>query len=375
MSEPDRVPIDEALDSPEKTVVVAAAPPTHKASASQIVTLILGVVALLYFGRPILLPIALAWALAMTLKPIVRWLGSKRVPRHLGAALVLGVVLAGVGFCFVEMGKPTVAWVQDAPEHVRQLRQRMQKIFSGVPKISQAFDAVASFGASEEAKDEEAPKTVAVKPDSHAGSVLSWTGTLLASIAETIVLLYLILATGDALPEKMVRVSQSYQEKRLIVDIVHELQRSISNYVFTVTLINLGAGLVAGLGFWAIGIPNPAMWGMAVAVLNFIPYMGPIAGIFCLGVVGILSFDTLTHGLMAAGWYLLIHAVESNFVTPILLGRRFTLNPVVIFVSLLFWTWLWGIPGAILSLPLLLSMKIVCERVPPMKPLAELLNR
>jgi predicted PurR-regulated permease PerM len=124
-----------------------------------------------------------------------------------------------------------------------------------------------------------------------------------------------------------------------------------------------------------MGVPNAAMWGILVAVLNFVPYFGPASGVILLAAVGLLTFDTLGKGLLPPLWYLLLHLLETNLITPVLLGRRFTLNPVVIFVSLIFWMWLWGVPGALLSVPILVSIKVVCDRVPAMSSISELLSR
>src|SRR5207248_6372733 len=121
-------------------------------------------------------------------------------------------------------------------------------------------------------------------------------------------------------------------------------------------------------------VPNAAMWGMLVAVFNFVPYFGPVAGILLLAAVGLLTFDTLWLALLPPAWYLLLHLLEANFITPVLLGRRFTLNPVIIFVSLIFWTMLWGVPGALLSVPILVSLKVICDRVPAMSHISELLT-
>ncbi|HWY29610.1 MAG TPA: AI-2E family transporter, partial [Candidatus Acidoferrum sp.] len=122
-------------------------------------------------------------------------------------------------------------------------------------------------------------------------------------------------------------------------------------------------------------VPNAAMWGILVAILNFVPYFGPVAGVILLAAVGLLTFDTLGTGLLPSAWYLVLHLLEANLITPVLLGRRFTLNPVVIFVSLIFWMWLWGVPGALLSVPILVSIKVVSDRVPAMSPVSELLSR
>ena len=135
----------------------------------------------------------------------------------------------------------------------------------------------------------------------------------------------------------------------------------------------VGLGMIVSGGLFFLGVPNPAMWGLLAAVLNFVPYFGPVAGIVLLSLVGLLSFETLWQGLLPPAWYLLLHLLEANLITPVVLGRRFTLNPVIIFVSLIFWTWLWGVPGALLSVPILVSVKVVCDRVPRLSSVSELL--
>jgi predicted PurR-regulated permease PerM len=193
-------------------------------------------------------------------------------------------------------------------------------------------------------------------------------------LGESLVLLYLLLASGDLFLQKLVRVMPTMSDKKRAVEISHEIQQQISNYLFSVSLINTGLGIIVGGGLYWLGVPNAAMWGVLIALLNFIPYFGPFAGISLLAVVGLLTFDTLWKGLLPPAWYLLLHLLEANFITPVLLGRRFTLNPVVIFVSLMFWTWLWGVPGALLSVPILVSIKVICERVPSMSHISELLT-
>src|SRR5258708_14813260 len=124
-----------------------------------------------------------------------------------------------------------------------------------------------------------------------------------------------------------------------------------------------------------MGLANAVMWGILVAVVNFVPYFGPGAGVIVLGTIGFLSFDTLWKGLLPPAWYLLLHLLETNLITPVLLGRRFTLNPVVIFVSLIFWTWLWGVPGALLSLPILVSIKVISDHLPALSSVSEVRSR
>jgi predicted PurR-regulated permease PerM len=163
-------------------------------------------------------------------------------------------------------------------------------------------------------------------------------------------------------------------DKKRAVDISHEIQQNISNYLFSVSLINTGLGVIASGGLYYLGIPNAGMWGMLVAVLNFVPYFGPVAGIILLAAIGLLTFEMPLQAVLPPAWYLLLHLLEANFITPILLGRRFTLNPVIIFVSLIFWTWLWGVPGALLSVPFLVSLKVICDHVPSLSHVSELLT-
>jgi len=348
-----------------------------KATPVQIVLLALGTIAFLYFARPVVLPIFLACVAGMTLKPLIRWLTCCRLPTSLSAAFVLCLLVAAIGIGFFQLGRPAMLWMNEAPQHMTDLRQRVQNLFPRLARLSQMAAAVDNLGATEEEKKEEQKKspTVAIKESRGPGSILNWTGTLLAGIGETLVLLYLLLASGDLFLQKLVHVMPTLRDKMRAVEISHEIQQNISNYLFSVSLINIGLGIVVSGGLYFMGVPNAAMWGMFVAVLNFVPYFGPVVGVCLLATVGLLTFDKLWQGLLPPAWYLLFHLLEANFITPVLLGRRFTLNPVVIFVSLIFWTWLWGVPGALLSVPILVSVKVVCDHIPSMSPVSELLSR
>ncbi len=372
---PDPV-IREVIHEPSETVEIIEPPPPMP-SLAQVVIIVIGAIAFLYYGRPVVLPITLAVVISMTLKPVVRWMANHRIPPALGAAILLGVFVVGLGYGFVQLGRPAAAWLDAAPQHITQLKSRMQKMFNGVPKINEAAEAVASIGVSEEEKekrDQQTSQTVVVKQGDSASSIFDWTSSFVICTGETLILVYLILAGGDIFLQKLVHITPKWKDKKSAVEISHQIQKNLSIYIFSVSLINLCMGLIAWFGFYSIGVPNSAMWGMLVCVLNFVPFLGPICGILLLGVVGILSFDTLGRGLMPGEWYLLLHILEASFVTPILLGRRFTLNPVVIFASLLFWTWLWGIPGALLSVPILVSMKVICEHVPALRNVGQLIT-
>jgi len=344
-----------------------------KATPVQVALLLLGTIAFLYLARPVVLPIVLACIAAMTLKPLIRWLSYCHISPAFSAALVLGLLVSAIGIGFVQVGRPALAWMNEAPQHMTDLRQRVQKMFPRLARFSRAAAAVDNLGAT--AEDQKKAPTVELKTSRIPGSLISQTGVFMVGAGETLVLLYMLLASGDLFLQKLVHVMPTLREKKRAVEISHEIQHNISHYLFSVSLINLGLGIVVSVGLYFMGVPNAAMWGLLVALLNFVPYFGPGAGIILLAVVGLLTFDTIWQAALPPAWYLLAHLLESNLVTPVLLGRRFTVNPVVIFVSLIFWTWLWGVPGALLSVPLLVSIKVICDRVPAMSPVSELLGR
>jgi predicted PurR-regulated permease PerM len=285
--------------------------------------------------------------------------------------------MAAIGAGFYQLERPAARWMNEAPQHMTELRQRVQRIFPKAWHFSQATAAVSDLGATEAEKKEEQRKTpmVEVKDQRGTSSILNWTGTFLAGLGEVLVLIYLLLASGDLFLQKLVRLVPTLRGKIRAVEISHEIQQNISKYLFSISLINVCLGALVSGGLYLVGVPNAAMWGILVALLNFIPYFGAICGVIILAAVGLLTFDSPWRGLLPPLLYLMLHLLEANLVTPTLLGRRFTLNPVAIFVSLIFWVWLWGIPGAILSVPILVSIKVVCDRIPAISSLGEVIGR
>jgi predicted PurR-regulated permease PerM len=250
----------------------------------------------------------------MTLKPLIRWASCARIPPPVSAAVVLCVLAAAVGIGFLQLGRPAMAWLNEAPQHMTDLRQRFHQLFPRAGRLNEAAAAVNNLGATETEKAQS--PTVEVKDNRGAGSILNWTGTFLAGAVETLVLLYLLLASGDLFLQKLVRVMPTLSDKKRAVEISHEIQQNISQYLFSVTLINLGLGVAVGGGLYLMGVPNAAMWGMLTAVLNFVPYFGAVAGVLVLATVGLLAFESLWQGLLPALWYLLLHLLGPTSSPP-----------------------------------------------------------
>jgi predicted PurR-regulated permease PerM len=363
----------DAAPSIDQTTIPAIAPPVaRKASLGQLSLTALALVGFLFFARPVVLPIILACVGAMTLKPVIRWFGYCRIRPAFAAAILLVILITTSGVAFFQLGRPAVAWMNGAPQHMVELRHKVEKMFPRIARFSEAATAVHDLGATQ--PDQGKVTTVELKTSNVPTTFINWTGAFLASLGETLVLLYLLLASGDMFLQKLVHVMPTFRDKKRAVEISREIQQNISNYLFSVSVINIALGAVASGGLYFLGVPNAGMWGMLVALLNFVPYFGPVSGMALLTSVGLLTFETLWQAVLPPLWYLLLHLVESNLVTPVLLGRRFTLNPVVIFVSLIFWTWLWGVPGALLSVPILVSIKAVSDRVASLSSLSEILT-
>jgi predicted PurR-regulated permease PerM len=204
---------------------------------------------------------------------------------------------------------------------------------------------------------------VAVEGSNIPQRLLGVVGGFLAGLLETIVVLFFLLMSGETFLRRLVEVLPSFRNKRQVVEISQQIESDISAYLFTITLMNVAVGTISGLTAWLCNLGDPVLWGTVAFLLNFVPVLGPTAGVAVFFVAGLLSFDTLWQAVLPAALYLTIHIVEGETLTPWLLARRFTLNPVLVIVSLVFWYWMWGVPGAILSTPMLATLKIVCDRI------------
>jgi predicted PurR-regulated permease PerM len=217
--------------------------------------------------------------------------------------------------------------------------------------------------------------TVESKRTGLADIFLNTTVGLLTSATVMFILLYFLLASGDLFLLKLVRVLPSLADKKIAVTIVRQIQEDISHYLSTITVINIGLGIAVGLAMFCLGMPNPVLWGVMAGALNFIPYLGALVSIVVLTFVAILSFEDLGRAIVVPLVFVSLTSFEGLLITPTAVGRRLTLNPVVIFVWLTFWGWMWGIAGTLLAVPLLATLKILCDYIKPLTPIGEFLSR
>lgn len=331
---------------------------------------VLAVLYTLHLARDLVLPIVLALFLSLLLLPVVRLLRRLRVPAPVAPALVLLLLVAGGGTALYQMWAPATAWVARAPQDLKVLQGRVRKIIRSVEQVTRTAAQVDEIT---DVAGSDAPQ-VALRQPSLSETLFGGAWHLLAGGVVVLVLAYFFLASGDHFLRKLPRVMPREEADRVIA-IVQETEAQISRYLLAVTLINLGVGLVSGVVFALLGMPTPVLLGALAAVLNFVPYVGPITMAVLLTMVALITFPEPGQAVPPPLAYLALHALEANFLTPHLLGRRLPLSPVVIFVSFLFWWWLWGVAGAILAVPIMVTIKIACDRSEGLTEVGELLGR
>ena len=342
-------------------------------SLSLSVLMILALGAMFYVARAVLLPILLALLLSFLLSPMVRKLARLGIPEAVGAALLIIAIVGLLTFGSYQLWEPATQWVQRLPSSISQIEAKIRPVKQSVEEINEATKQVEKVTTM---KKEVAPSTVRVEVQrpSLIGVALNQTLNFLATVGAMTILLYFLLASGDLFLLKLVRILPRFEDKKLAVTIVHAVRHDISYYLLTITLINAGLGAAVGVAMFGLGMPNPWLWGVMAAVFNFIPYLGAVASGGILTIVALLTFDTLGQAMLVPGVFLGLTGLEGFFVTPTVVGRRLTLNPVAIFIWLAFWGWLWGVPGMLLAVPLLATLKIVCDHIAPLNSIGEFLG-
>src|SRR5436190_5450180 len=316
---------------------------------------ILAVFYTMYFMRSILLPIVLALLLSFLLRPIVRGLARLKIPLSVGAALILIGLLALIGSGISALATPTVAWLQKAPAGLIELQHKLLPVKRSVAQMTQATGEIEKL-----ATTTAETKTVEVKRHPIAETFFTRTPEFIASAVLSLILLYFLLVYDQVFIAKLVKLLPTFADKKTAVAIAHDIESQVSRYLFTVTAINACLGLAVGTAVGLFGLRNPVMWGVMVALLNFVPYLGALTGIICMTIGATLSFDSLGYGLVFPAVYLAFGTLEGSFITPWVMGRSLTLNPVIILLSLTFWGWMWGIVGIILAVPILAAFRIFC---------------
>jgi predicted PurR-regulated permease PerM len=372
-------PADPAVAPPDLTKSGATIDGSRARSINLTVLTVLAVLYTLYFAREFLVPIVFAILLNFLLSPVVRWLTRLRIPSPLGAAIIILAILGVLGSGAFGLSGSVRDWAASAPETLKTADAKLAKIikpFRNASKTAEQVAAAASAAAGAgPGANARKPAEVIVQGPSIASRVFGTTQRSVASVLEVLILLYFLLAAGDLFLQKLIKVLPNLGDKRKAVQIARATEASISTYLLTTAAVNITEGaVVAGVMFlW--GMPNPALWGALVVLLEFIPYLGALAMVVILGVSALTTFDSIGHALLVPASFLLVNLIQGNVVSPLLLGHRLSLNPVALFIGLAFWFWIWGVAGAFIAVPLLATFKILCDHIESLASVGEFLGQ
>jgi predicted PurR-regulated permease PerM len=337
--------------------------------------LLIAAVAAVYFARDFLLPAVFAFFIAITLRPLVRSLSRRGIPAWAttSAIVIVAALLATVAI-FAFAGA-IMQWIEDAP---RLQREFMSKIAS----LRSSFGNLISIG--ETLQEATAPdaggdvQEVVVRE-----SMLPTILTLIAGYpvnvifvaGGSLVIAVFLMASGDMFYEKLIRILPSLADKKAALRIVLDVEREVSAYLISITLINAGLAVAVGVSFFAIGLPTPHLWALFAFILNYIPYLGPITGLALSAATGFVVFDNAGQALLAPLVYGVLIGLETQIITPAILSRRMQINAVMILLALAFWAWAWGIAGIVVAVPILVTFRVLCSHVEALSAVGEFLSQ
>ncbi|MCB2055510.1 MAG: AI-2E family transporter [Geminicoccaceae bacterium] len=323
------------------------------------------------YARVFLIPVVFGFLLALVFSPVRRFLDRRGIPSGLSAFFIVGSLAALLLMGLSLLADPVAGWVDDAPRIVRELQFKVRSLLgsaSAVVEASQQVEEIAKGTADEDVQE------VVVRQPSVLTSVALETPAMLSQAVFALILLLFVLASGDMFYEKIVHAMPTFRDKRRAIRIAYDIERKLSRYFFTITLINAGLGIAVGTTMWALGMPNALLFGVIAFSFNYVPYVGALAGIAIAGVVGLMTFDQIGPAVLPAAAYFTLTTIEGQLVTPYFVGRRLEMNTVVIFLAITFWAWLWSAMGMLVAVPMLVAVRAFCEHIPRLEPLGNFLS-
>ncbi|WP_422087842.1 AI-2E family transporter [Variovorax sp.] len=390
------VPAPEAAPSPEAPASATARKrererlmlhmPVDVRSASLVVLAVLASVFALQWGQAVFIPLMLSLLLTYALSPLVDMLHRWKLPRWIGAALILMGLFGGLGWTGYSLSGSASQLLDSLPVAAQKLGQAMRrdKNASATPLESVQAAAAQLEKAAEEnsakvASRRGVARVIIERPGFNVRDyLLSGTVGLLSAMGQlTLVafLTYFALCSGDTFRRKLIKITgSSLQKKKVTVHVLDDITRNIERYLLVQILVSVVVGVATGLAFWVIGVENAAVWGIIAGVTNLIPYIGSVIVLVAAGLVAFLQFNSLQMGVVVAGVSLGIHTLIGNLLMPWLTSRTSRMNPVAVFVGVIFWGWLWGIWGLLLGIPITMVIKAICDRVEDLQPIGELLG-
>lgn len=318
------------------------------------------------------IPLTVALLLNFVFASTIRTLERMHIPPPIGAVLVLGCLIGAVSYGVYKLAVPAHNWLAKLPQTARQIESKLSEVKQSIRAMTRAgqeVDRLTRMGDTEKTQ-----KVEVVKP-TLGENLLQPTQDFIVGTGTVLVLLFFLLASGDLFLRKLVTVLPTLEDKKAAVEITRQMERSISRYLFSISVINAFFGAAIGVAMFFLGLPNPLLWGVMAGLLHFIPFLGAMIGITVVTLVAAVTLNGLSSILLVPATYLGLNLLEEYVCVPLVLGRRLMLNPVVLFIWLIFWGWMWSVPGALIAVPLLATVKIVCDHVPALAPLGEFIEQ
>jgi len=359
--------------------------PVSIPSVSLVIIAVLAGLFVLHWAKAVFIPFMLGLVFSYALSPVVNWMESRRIPRALGAGVLILALLGAMGTTAYSLSDDAMRLVESLPAAAQKFRQAIktrqggtggtletvQKAATQIEQVTQETSVPAPTRGVTRVTVE--PARFNIKDHLWSGTI--GLATLLGQMTVVVFLTYFLMVSGDTFRRKLIKLAgPSLSSKKITLQALHEITAQIQRYLQVQLATSAMVGVLTGLALWAIGLENAVVWGIAAAVLNLVPYVGSLITAVASGAVAFLQFGSSNMALLVAGASVVIQTIEGNLVTPWLTSRASRLNPVAVFVGLLAWGWLWGIWGLLLGLPILMIIKAVCDRVDDLKPIGEFLG-
>lgn len=392
MAERDEDPDGEGI-SPERQagdvrpVVVEA--PVDVRSLTITVIAVIGTILMLQYAKPVLIPVVIGVLISYVLAPAVTSMAKRGIHRAVGAFIILGLISAAIGWGVYTLSDDVVDIIDDVPQAAERLRQRFDTpqrrpqaergLLERVQEAAEKIDKTAAEASDPVPVSQGVQRVEVIEPPFRATDYL-WSGgrgviSFLGQAAVVLFLVYFLLVTDDLFKRKIVRIAgPTLSKKRISVQIMDDINRQISGFLRVQVITSAIVAVATGVALWWFGVDNYIIWALLAGVFNSIPYLGPIVVSGGLAIVTFMQFDDLATTVYVSGTALLITSLEGWLLTPVLMSRAAQMNPVAIFVGLLFFSWVWGVVGTILAVPMLMAIKAVCDRVEDFQPVGEMLG-
>jgi predicted PurR-regulated permease PerM len=310
-------------------------------------------------GAEFFLPVTAALVIAIALVPLLEWLERRRVPSGFAAFICVLLFLTVANIAVAAIVLPATEWVRMLPDRIERIRNTLGPVFEVYADLEEFIDnLVRQFGHGSSA----APQTVAVETPNSLLQIIATSAPFAAiQMFFAVLVIFFFLAGWTRMRKRTITTRASFDGAMTTARVIQQVVDATSTYLGTITMVNIGVGLVVALILHLLGMPTPLMWGGIITVLNYIPYLGPIASVLLLALGGLMTFSDPWYALLPAIAFIAIHLVEANIVTPTVVGRRLTINPLMILLALSFWAWVWGTTGALLAVPLLIILRTVFD--------------